>query len=177
MKARDILMGPPVHRARVAIPVSLPLAPAVSERIAAAAMSGDGADTPPGRPDAMQTLAGRTGHIVCAFADASARERACVALQATEFHAADLTRLDARQMGERLIEESKRRDADSGAWGGQLDLELRWLNAASSEQAWLLVRASSDRQALVAQLLLRHEHAGRAVQFGPMWIEDPDPGG
>lgn len=136
-------------------------------------MSGDDTAKPSGRGDAIPLLGGRTGYIVYAFADAAARERACLALQAAEFDAADLIRLDARQMGDRLIEESRHGDADSDPRGEQLALELRLLNAASSEQAWLLVRASSDRQALIAQLLLRHEHAGRAVQFGPRWIEDP----
>lgn len=124
----------------------------------------------------MQPLAGRVGYIVCAFTDEGARERACRTLQAAEFDAADLSRLDTRQMRERMAQETPHDGAGSNECGQRLDLNRHWLDPAASEQTWLLVRTSSDRQLLVAQLLLRTEPAGRTVHFGPMWMEDPATG-
>ena len=95
-----------------------------------------------------------------------------MALQAAEFDIDDLTRLDARQMGKRLDEELKRNDADSHDCCEQLDHALHAQDTAECEEQWLLVLASSDRQVLVAQRLLRAHGARRAIHFGPMWIED-----
>lgn len=136
-------------------------------------MDREGANKPPDRRSALQPLAGRIGYIVCAFPDEAARERACRALQAAELDAADLSRLDTRQMGERLALEAARDGAGSNERGERLDLNQHWLHSAAREQAWLLVRTTSDRQLLVAQLLLRTEQSGQGVHFGPMWIEDP----
>lgn len=139
-------------------------------------MNNQGERKLPLRPSAMQPLAGRVGYIVCAFTDESARERACRALQAAEFDASDLSRLDTRQIGERLARDTPHDGACSSECGQRLDLKRHWLDPAANEQAWLLVRTSSDRQLLVAQLLLRTEPAGRTVHFGPMWMEDPATG-
>lgn len=136
-------------------------------------MNEAGEGDPPSRPSAMQPLAGRVGYIVCAFTDEAARERACRALQAAEFDASDLSRLDTRQMGERLAREIRHEGACSNGCGQRLDLNRHWLDPAASGEAWLLVRTASERQLLVAQLLLRTEQAGRTVHFGPMWMENP----
>lgn len=131
----------------------------------------DQAVTSPSRLNVLQPLLRRTGCTVCAFGDQVAREHARLALQASDFDTTELTRLDARQMGERLVE-LKRDDPNSHDCCQRLDAALHSEETAVCGHKWLPVLASNDRHVLVAQRLLRAHGAQRAIHFGPSGIED-----
>lgn len=110
-------------------------------------------------------------HVVLAFADEAAADRAAQALRARGCADEDLLALASRELRP-LLERMLRESSGAAGFGYEVTLMRRFIDLATEDAGWLVVYAPGDEQVERVRAVARAHGARVAVRYGRLVSEE-----